>query len=272
MIIDAVFKEEEALKADFGVLAKGEKGDKGDKGEPDYSLVAGALKGSASGNPIVLSDVSPLPHEIKVNVDVNGAVVQKYGLNLFDQETFFRDNGFDLQADGSWIGKRLFKSAFTPPVQIKGPMYIRLKGKNISANKPFYLTVNYVEGGQSTACTLPASMTEMKDFSFPTLADKTVKNIYWNYSGTGGSDGVSGEYYIKDVIFSYADAPYEPYNGHEPLTAKDGTLSILGNGESMTLIAEDGITISAEYNKDTNKVINDIYQKLSALGVAVVNN
>lgn len=199
--------------------------------------------------------------------DVNGAVVQKYGLNLFDQETFFRNSGFELQADGSWIGKRVFKPAFTPPVQIKGSMYIRLKGKNISAYNPFYLTVNYVEGGQSTACTLPKSMTKMEDFSFATRADKTVKNIYWNYSGTGGSDGVSGEYYIKDVIFSYADAPYEPYTGEqETLTATDGNLSILGNGESMTLIAEDGVTMEADYNRDINKAFAELMEKVEKLG------
>lgn len=325
---------------------------KGEAGkDAEYNLVANALKGNKSGNPIAIPDVSPLPHEIKVKLSgfsveevfkydensgveagflytditesgvyvvksvtydeygdstyitfeggvtaeanwldgdpfavgdvvfvevegetysfsvLHGATVQKYGINLFDQETFFRNNGFELQADGSWIGKRLFKSAFTPPVQIKGSMYIRLKGKNISAYNPFYLTVNYVEGGQSTACTLPKSMTKMEDFSFATRADKTVKNIYWNYSGTGGSDGLSGEYYIKDVIFSYADAPYEPYTGEqETLTATDGNLSILGNGESMTLIGEEGVTMEAEYNRDINKAFAELQNAIISLG------
>lgn len=75
MIFEAVFQEEEALNADFGVLTRGEKGD---KGECDYSLVANALKGSASGNPIVIDDSSPLEHEMKVQVA---------GKNLFDNDT-----------------------------------------------------------------------------------------------------------------------------------------------------------------------------------------
>ena len=62
MIIDAVFKEEEAMKADFGVLSVV------NGGKCDYSLVANALKGSASGNPIRLDDVSPFAHEMAVGV------------------------------------------------------------------------------------------------------------------------------------------------------------------------------------------------------------
>ena len=71
MILEAVFKEEAALKAEFGVLTRGEKGNKGDKGDAgivDYARAANALKGSARGNPLVLSDVSPLEHEIKVKL------------------------------------------------------------------------------------------------------------------------------------------------------------------------------------------------------------
>lgn len=57
---------------------KGDKGDPGDRGEPgvagkngkdaDYNLVCNALKGSASGNPIRIDDVSPLEHEIAVGL------------------------------------------------------------------------------------------------------------------------------------------------------------------------------------------------------------
>lgn len=343
MIIDAVFKEEEALPADFGVLAKGEKGDKGDKGEPDYSLVAGALKGSASGNPIVLSDVSPLPHEVKVKlsstdpyaegkiytdqyeffsgdgiyipsekwydendgwcyefedgsylynagydldkvivrnnepyriasgVDVNGAVVQRYGLNLFDQETKFDEIGFKKQEDGSWFANNYFGIVFRPTE--KGQLFFRVTAKStgVHTSTPFQLNVGYTDKTEKAALILPTTQTEWVTLSGYSDVNKTINFIRFSF---GGNVGNKETYYIKDVIFSYAPAPYEPYTDEkEPLTAdEEGNISIVGNGESMTLIAEDGVTISAEYNKDTNKVINDIYQKLSALGVAVVNN
>lgn len=68
MILDAVFTEEQSLNADFGTLFKGDKGDKGDKGEVDYTLVANALKGNASGSAIALTDVSPFEHILDVMV------------------------------------------------------------------------------------------------------------------------------------------------------------------------------------------------------------
>lgn len=67
---------------------------------------------------------------------------------------------------------------------------------------------------------------------------------------------------------------YEPYKAPAPVSVnEDGSANIIGNGEVITLMTDtEGVTITAEYNKDLNKVVNDIYQKLSAFGVAVVNN
>ena len=60
---------------------------------------------------------------------------------------------------------------------------------------------------------------------------------------------------------------YEQYNGHETYTAdENGNISIIGNGESMTLIAEDGVVMDAEYNKDANKVIESLVNAIISLG------
>jgi hypothetical protein len=67
MIIDAVFKEEEALKADFGVLSV-VGGGSGISLDYAHKTFANALKGSASGNAVKLCDVSPLEHEIGVKL------------------------------------------------------------------------------------------------------------------------------------------------------------------------------------------------------------
>ena len=49
--------------------AKGDKGDKGDSGkDADMSMTANALKGDASGNIVALSDVSPIPHDVNVQL------------------------------------------------------------------------------------------------------------------------------------------------------------------------------------------------------------
>lgn len=91
--------------------------------------------------------------------------------------------------------------------------------------------------------------------------------------------GTIGKKYENLVIYPQlkvgtTESGFEPFKEPTTYTAdKNGNVSgIVANGENMTLIADSGITISAEYSKDSNKVIQDIYQKLSALGVAVVNN
>ena len=43
---------------------------------------------------------------------------------------------------------------------------------------------------------------------------------------------------------------------------------ILGNGETVTLIAESGVTISAEYNRDINKAFAEIQQAIATMGAA----
>ena len=80
MIIDADFKEiDHSLNAGFGVVYMG---GNGNKGEVDYSLIANALKGNASGSAVALTDVSPFEHILKVSTDN----VITCGKNHFDKD------------------------------------------------------------------------------------------------------------------------------------------------------------------------------------------
>ena len=261
-ITDAQNLLDELTEAKENGEFNGKDGKDGIDGVVDYSLVANALKGSATGNPIAFSDVSPFPHEISVHVDVNGATVQKYGLNLFDQEAFYNSQGYKKQADGSWLANNYHGSVFTPTA--KGQMFFRgtVKSTNVHTSPPFMLQVKYTSGSDKTIYSLPTEQTEWVTFNGYTDATREISSIRISF---GGSAWSKGTYYIKDFIMSYADAPYEPYTGEqETLTAdENGTLSILGNGESMTLIAEDGVTISAEYNADTKKYIDRRFAELA---------
>ena len=307
--------------------------------------VANAIKGKASGNPVSISDGSPISHEIKVKlggsfsqemvfdsakedgsqldstistsgfytvesasynidgdttlitftdgntvsmiyiegepfaegdlvyVEVNGedqrftvyrgATVQKYGLNLFDQETFLRKNGFVKQADGSWFGQSVSATAFKPPVEMKGSMYLQITAKSAASKVVFYFRVYYTDGSDSgSCCILLKEHTDWTTLDFVTDPNKTVKSIGWSYSSVGN-------FYVKEVLIAYDKSAYEPYNGHETLTAdENGNLSILGNGESMTLIAEDGVTMDVEYNADTKKYIDNKFAELAAMIVS----
>ena len=81
--------------------------------------------------------------------------------------------------------------------------------------------------------------------------------------------------YIKNIQIELGDSvsEYEPYKkpvGYLPET--DGTVNgVIGNGENMTLITDtEGVTITAEYNRDINKAFAELQNAIAALGFAAV--
>ncbi len=65
---------------------------------------------------------------------------------------------------------------------------------------------------------------------------------------------------------------WELFKKGETYTAdENGNVSgIMANGEAMTLIADTDATISAEYNRDLNKVIADLQNAIATMGAAAV--
>jgi hypothetical protein len=60
---------------------------------------------------------------------------------------------------------------------------------------------------------------------------------------------------------------YEPFKEPETVSVKqDGMASIIGKGEGISLMTDtEGVTITAEYNRDVNKALADLEAKLQAL-------
>ena len=117
MILEAVFKEEEAVKADFGVgFPIG--------GKADYSIVANALKGTAIGSAVAMKDVSPLGHNIGVKLASKNIVDIKQMLN-----ECLVDNG-----DGTFTYTRkasMVSASF--PLKLKAGTEITSKAEIISS-------------------------------------------------------------------------------------------------------------------------------------------
>jgi hypothetical protein len=61
---------------------------------------------------------------------------------------------------------------------------------------------------------------------------------------------------------------FEEYKAPQTFTTDENgkVKGIIANGEAMTLVAESGATITAEYNKDTNKVIESLVNAIISLG------
>ncbi len=85
-----------------------------------------------------------------------------------------------------------------------------------------------------------------------------------------GNSGIFSNFQIE-----YADAPtkYEPVNVTEHTPNKDGSVDGVMSVYPTTILATntDGVTISATYNKDANKVVASLEQRIAALEAAIIS-
>ena len=234
--------------------------------------VANALKGYASGNPIVITDVSPVPHELSVQTDIAEAGITKYGKNLFPKASVgtITQNGVTIErrADGSIVLNGTATKGFgynigykvCKGIPIGTKLIISSEGTGTQSWSTYVLngTVNKSDGTTTSfACANYA-----EKITIPTnYVDMTV-NISI-YPGAGEMNNVIFRPMVE--VGSTATA-YEEYRSPETYTAdKNGVVhGIIGNGESMTLIA-DCAEVTAEYNRDINKAF-------AALSAAILNS
>lgn len=238
------------------------------------AATANALKGTVTGNVVCIRDASPLAHEMVVQLtsetitDFSSASVTKRGFNWFDQDTRFAQLGYVKQEDGSWLGDTYHGTLTTPPVQVQGAVYIQATVKNTGLRGvPLSLKASYTDGTIQTLIQVTADMTEFTRLKGVSQENKTLKHIQITYGGD--ATVTKGAFYICNVMMSYADGEYVPYTAETQVFASnaDGTVKgISGNGEPMTLVADSDVTITAQYNKDTNKVVESLVQAIISLG------
>lgn len=96
----------------------------------------------------------------------------------------------------------------------------------------------------------------------------TKKTRFYFY-GSAGSSGKDSAIYSNLQIESGGEkTAYEPYTGETQIPAADGTVSGLSAvSPTMTLLTDTaGVNIECEYSRDTNKVIAELLEKITALG------
>lgn len=216
----------------------------------------------------------------------NGATVKKYGKNLFDVggvADYFvttsitiisidRENQ-TITANSNTDGSQLFVN--TKKRYPRGT-YTAQAAKNTNGN-PRILVRLYDESGleltNSSAMVVGMTYNEwhkgwFKDASSVTFTIPS-EAAYWCFGlvSTNLSGTITTFSNIQVELGSTA-TEYEKVHC-EPLTAdENGNVSIIGNGEDFTLIAESGVTISAEYNRDINKAFAEIQQAIATMGAA----
>lgn len=217
----------------------GQKGDKGDTGEVTWLYASNnfvnALKETASGNPICLTDVSPLEHDLKIKVD-GATKVSRYGKNLFDKSKSARQTR--LEEDGNLIEFSTMQTSdfigIVPNTTYSLTETGSHRGKFYDSEKrPISSGYDFGEFGAS--CT----------FTVPENAHYLMFSYFSSYE-----EGIQLE--VGETV-----TEYEPHKEVQTAEVVDGTVTGLTSvSPNMTLIADAG-TIEVEYNRDLNKALNE---------------
>lgn len=148
MIIDAVFKEEEGMKADFGVVnIVGNGGGGGVSLEYVNQTFANALKGRVSGNPIRIDDSSPLKHELIVGLESKNLLPYPYKTTTKTESgVTFTDNGDGtVTANGTATAKVTFVANRIPA--ILGQYYTASGCPHFETETNVYLAIQHQSVG-----------------------------------------------------------------------------------------------------------------------------
>lgn len=260
-----VFKGEKGDSGEPGEKGEqGEKGEKGDRGEPGevtflyaHETFSGALKGTAVGSAVAIGDVSPLEHEMSVEVsgvsDLGAVKVRKFGRNLYNYDSSLTQTGstnpqktLEILAGNTYTVSAILAD---DPQGVKGRLRLLYTAEEES------VSVNgaYVQQGEraKVSAHIPVGAT----------------NIRVLFQKNSQSGSMTWEKIQAEVGDTATD--YEPYI--EPVeysVSEDGTTDGVTSFYPVTTLMTDteGAVIDCTYNKDINKAFEELYRAIISLG------
>lgn len=295
-------KGEQGNKGDKGDTgAVGAKGDKGDKGDPGKDAVtdraysptsenaqsgkavaealkaertyannsfSGALRGSASGEAVRLTDVSPIEHEIKIKLtaesnhsDFSGVTLKRYGKNLLPYP--YRNTNIDYTFNGI-----NYKVKSDGTVVLNGTAneqsYFILAG--LVLNKGVYYLSGCPSGGEGSTYSIYFQYDNFSyykaDYGSGVKIDINEKKNCAVAINIGKNTAVSNLIFKPMLEVGGKLTDFEERRTAVAYTpAVDGTVTgVTSISPDMTFLSDtDGIIINAEYNRDLNKAISELY-------------
>ena len=213
-------------------------------------------------------------------VDVNGATVKKYGKNLLNQDALYRANIFYEQDDGRWFFGKVNGSYVSTEAKLTIPANTNFtcsfEGVDVSnapatSNGDFVqLQIYFTDGSSSYPGFSKSAIEANGKVSITKYYEKQVRGVRFSYPSVT-QDGNYITFDSFQIEIGTTTTEFEPYKEPIPYTADENGIvkGIVGNGEAMTLFADEGITIHAEYNRDLNKAFAEIYQAIATMGAAV---
>ena len=302
-------KGEQGNKGDKGDTgAVGAKGDKGDKGDPGKDAVtdraysptsenaqsgkavaealkaertyannsfSGALRGSASGEAVRLTDVSPIEHEIKIKLtaesnhsDFSGVTLKRYGKNLLPYP--YRNTNIDYTFNGI-----NYKVKSDGTVVLNGTAneqsYFVLAG--LVLNKGVYYLSGCPSGGEGSTYSIYFQYDNFSyykaDYGSGVKIDINEKKNCAVVINIGKNTTVSNLIFKPMLEVGSKLTDFEERRTAVAYTpAVDGTVTgVTSISPDMTFLSDtDGIIINAEYNKDLNKAFAELQQAILSMG------
>lgn len=295
-------KGEQGNKGDKGDTgAVGAKGDKGDKGDPGKDAVtdraysptsenaqsgkavaealkaertyannsfSGALRGSASGEAVRLTDVSPIEHEIKIKLtaesnhsDFSGVTLKRYGKNLLPYP--YKNTNIDYTFNGI-----NYKVKSDGTVVLNGTAneqsYFILAG--LVLNKGVYYLSGCPSGGEGSTYSIYFQYDNFSyykaDYGSGVKIDINEKKNCAVAITIGKNTAVSNLIFKPMLEVGSKLTDFEERRTAVAYTpAVDGTVTgVTSISPDTTFLSDtDGIIINAEYNRDLNKAISELY-------------
>lgn len=295
-------KGEQGNKGDKGDTgAVGAKGDKGDKGDPGKDAVtdraysptsenaqsgkavaealkaertyannsfSGALCGSASGEAVRLTDVSPIEHEIKIKLtaesnhsDFSGVTLKRYGKNLLPYP--YKNTNIDYTFNGI-----NYKVKSDGTVVLNGTAneqsYFILAG--LVLNKGVYYLSGCPSGGEGSTYSIYFQYDNFSyykaDYGSGVKIDINEKKNCAVAITIGKNTAVSNLIFKPMLEVGSKLTDFEERRTAVAYTpAVDGTVTgVTSISPDTTFLSDtDGIIINAEYNRDLNKAISELY-------------
>ena len=221
-------------------------------------VFANALKGSASGEIVTVTDVSPIGHEMSVKVsgveDVGAVKVYAQGKNLCElgTRTFVQTDFVDLK------------------YPIKGGVTYNVSAFITSTDTKDSVCAMAFYNGDEGVCPNQQFNRQNDKYIVQIKPSKDITKIYLYAAGSWQTAAGDTATFANIMITPKGnDATYEPFiEPTEYTVSADSTVEgVKAIYPSTTLTTDtDGVVISAEYNRDTNKVIEQLTQAIISLG------
>lgn len=202
--------------------------------------------------------------------DLSAVTLKKCGKNIFSPSRLLNETSWTLYENGVLSGnatalENIYNAAGKPYITFEGVERLTLSfwGRFEEGGQPrgLYFVFKYSDGSTENVCGVLSSQDTYYEFTTPIGKKPIALHFTWGNCGK--------KHWLHDIQIEEGTTAteYEPY--HEEIYTADANGKVNGVTSlypTTTLLTDtEGVTIEAEYNKDTKKYIDRKFAELQAL-------